>query len=147
MRQATTAQVESQLLPGFRTLGLDPAQVKVILVTHGHADHFGGASYFPEHFRLEGLRVRGGLEPDGEPSGSRARWARTGRPADAAPETRRRNQGRRADRPGRLQNHAGGRPGPYAWFDGIHLPGEGSGDASHRGAVRRRVADAANPQR
>lgn len=43
--QATTAQVESQLLPGFRALGLDPAQVKMILVTHGHADHFGGATY------------------------------------------------------------------------------------------------------
>src|SRR2546427_8868666 len=28
--QATTAQVESQLLPGFQKLGLDPAQVKVI---------------------------------------------------------------------------------------------------------------------
>src|SRR4051812_18542808 len=48
--EATTTQVESQLLPGFRALGLDPAQVKVILVTHGHADHFGGASYFQEHF-------------------------------------------------------------------------------------------------
>jgi metallo-beta-lactamase class B len=47
---ATTAQVESQLLPGFRALGLDPAQVKLILVTHGHPDHCGGASYFQEHF-------------------------------------------------------------------------------------------------
>jgi beta-lactamase superfamily II metal-dependent hydrolase len=57
--QATTTQVESQLLPGFQKLGLDPAQVKVILVTHGHADHFGGASYFQEHYGLEGLRLRG----------------------------------------------------------------------------------------
>lgn len=47
---ATSAQLESQLLPGFRALGLDPAQVKIILVTHGHADHFGGASYFQDHF-------------------------------------------------------------------------------------------------
>ena len=39
-------QVESQLLPGFEKLGLDPAQVKVILVTHGHADHFGGGPTF-----------------------------------------------------------------------------------------------------
>jgi metallo-beta-lactamase class B len=47
---ATTAQLDSQLLPGFRQLGLDPAQVKIVLVTHGHADHFGGASYFQERF-------------------------------------------------------------------------------------------------
>src|SRR4029450_10220401 len=43
-------QVETQLLPGFKTLGLDPANVKIILVGHGHADHFGGATYFQERF-------------------------------------------------------------------------------------------------
>jgi metallo-beta-lactamase class B len=48
--QATTAQLESQLLPGFQKAGLDPAQVKLILVTHGHADHFGGSAYFQEHY-------------------------------------------------------------------------------------------------
>jgi metallo-beta-lactamase class B len=43
-------QVETQLLPGFKTLGLDPANVKIILVGHGHADHFGGATYFQDRF-------------------------------------------------------------------------------------------------
>ena len=43
-------QVETQLLPGFKKLGLDPAQVKVIVVGHGHADHFGGSAYFQERF-------------------------------------------------------------------------------------------------
>src|SRR5688500_7284813 len=43
-------QVESDLLPGFIKLGLDPAQVKTILVAHGHADHFGGAAYFQPKF-------------------------------------------------------------------------------------------------
>jgi metallo-beta-lactamase class B len=43
-------QVDSQLLPGFMKLGLDPSQVKAIVVGHGHADHFGGSSYFQEHF-------------------------------------------------------------------------------------------------
>lgn len=47
---ATDAQRAAQLLPGFASLGLDPAQVKLILVTHGHADHWGGARYFQEHF-------------------------------------------------------------------------------------------------
>jgi metallo-beta-lactamase class B len=41
-------QVESVLLPGLRALGLDPANVKYVLLGHGHADHFGGASYFQE---------------------------------------------------------------------------------------------------
>ena len=36
-------QVETQLLPGFQQLGLDPARVKIILIGHGHADHFGGS--------------------------------------------------------------------------------------------------------
>jgi metallo-beta-lactamase class B len=43
-------QLDTQLLPGFQKLGLDPSQVKVILVSHGHPDHFGGSAYFQEHF-------------------------------------------------------------------------------------------------
>ncbi len=43
-------QVESILLPGFRALGLNPADVKTIVIGHGHADHFGGAPYMQEHF-------------------------------------------------------------------------------------------------
>ncbi len=47
---ATTAQLETQLLPGFTKLGLNPADVKIVLVTHGHADHYGGSRYFQERF-------------------------------------------------------------------------------------------------
>ena len=43
-------QVESVLLPGFAALGLDPAQVKAILIGHGHADHFGGSAYMQERY-------------------------------------------------------------------------------------------------
>jgi metallo-beta-lactamase class B len=43
-------QTDTQLLPGFQKLGLDPANVKIILVGHGHADHFGGARYMQDHF-------------------------------------------------------------------------------------------------
>jgi metallo-beta-lactamase class B len=42
-------QVDSVLLPGMRKLGLDPAMVKLVIVAHGHADHFGGSPYFQEH--------------------------------------------------------------------------------------------------
>jgi len=41
-------QVESVLLPGLRKVGLDPNDVKLVLLAHGHADHFGGAAYFQQ---------------------------------------------------------------------------------------------------
>jgi metallo-beta-lactamase class B len=45
-----TAQLETQLLPGFKKLGLDPANVKAVIIGHGHADHFGGSPYFQDKF-------------------------------------------------------------------------------------------------
>lgn len=39
-----------RLVPGIRKLGLDPAQVKYVLVTHGHWDHYGGAPYLARTF-------------------------------------------------------------------------------------------------
>jgi metallo-beta-lactamase class B len=41
-------QLESVLLPGMKTLNLDPAQVKYVILGHGHGDHFGGAAYFQQ---------------------------------------------------------------------------------------------------
>jgi metallo-beta-lactamase class B len=41
-------QLESVLLPQMRAAGLDPNDVRYVLVGHGHADHFGGASYFQQ---------------------------------------------------------------------------------------------------
>jgi len=43
-------RVEPEVVNGLKTLGLDPANVKYILLGHGHGDHFGGASYFQEHY-------------------------------------------------------------------------------------------------
>lgn len=48
------AEVEPVLLPAFSTLGLDPADVKLILLGHGHSDHYGGASHFQTEY---GARV------------------------------------------------------------------------------------------
>lgn len=42
--------LETQLLPGFSALGLNPADVKIIALGHGHADHFGNALYFQEKY-------------------------------------------------------------------------------------------------
>lgn len=41
-------QLESVLLPQMRAVGLDPNNVRYVLLGHGHADHFGGASYFQQ---------------------------------------------------------------------------------------------------
>jgi len=34
----------------LRSFGLDPAQIKYVIVTHGHGDHYGGARYFAEKY-------------------------------------------------------------------------------------------------
>lgn len=47
-------RVESVVVAGLQKLGLDPAKVKYVLLGHGHADHFGGARYFQDHY---GARV------------------------------------------------------------------------------------------
>jgi hypothetical protein len=43
-----------RLVPGIKKLGLDPDQIKYVLVTHGHWDHYGGAQYLADTF---GARV------------------------------------------------------------------------------------------
>jgi metallo-beta-lactamase class B len=43
-------QIDSVLLPGLKALGLDPAQVRYVIVTHGHSDHFGAARYFQQAY-------------------------------------------------------------------------------------------------
>jgi metallo-beta-lactamase class B len=65
----SAADVESRLLPGFAKLGLDPSQLRVILVAHGHADHFGGAAYFQERYATRVLVSGADAQPakrDGE---------------------------------------------------------------------------------
>jgi metallo-beta-lactamase class B len=43
-------RVEKEVVEGLKALTLDPANVKFVLVGHGHGDHFGGASYFQDHY-------------------------------------------------------------------------------------------------
>jgi metallo-beta-lactamase class B len=65
----SAGDVESRLLPGFTRLGLDPSTVRVILVAHGHADHFGGAAYFQERYGTRVLVSSADAQPakrDGE---------------------------------------------------------------------------------
>jgi len=43
-------RVESEVVDGLKKVGLDPANVKYVLVGHGHGDHFGGSLYFQEKY-------------------------------------------------------------------------------------------------
>jgi metallo-beta-lactamase class B len=45
-----TKDVESILVPGMHKLGLDPAQVKYVVVTHADGDSYGGAKYFQDKY-------------------------------------------------------------------------------------------------
>lgn len=42
--------VEDEVVGGLKTLGLDPNQIRYVLVSHAHYDHVGGASYLQDRF-------------------------------------------------------------------------------------------------
>lgn len=41
------------IIDGIEQLGLNPADIKYVLLTHGHGDHYGGAQYIKEHSNAE----------------------------------------------------------------------------------------------
>jgi len=43
-------EAQRVIIGGYKKLGLDPAQIKYIVITHGHADHFGGAKYLQDTY-------------------------------------------------------------------------------------------------
>lgn len=44
------SELDGILLPGMRKLGLDPKDIKLVIVTHGHFDHFGAAKLLQERY-------------------------------------------------------------------------------------------------
>ncbi len=46
----TPDEARDVLVPGLEKVGLDPEQIKYIVIGHGHNDHVGGASYLEETY-------------------------------------------------------------------------------------------------
>jgi metallo-beta-lactamase class B len=42
--------VDDEVAGGLRSLGLDPATIKYVVISHGHSDHSGGARYLQDKF-------------------------------------------------------------------------------------------------
>ena len=42
--------VDDEVVGGLKKLGLDPATIKYVIVSHGHGDHSGGAKYLQDRF-------------------------------------------------------------------------------------------------
>ena len=46
----STADAREHLVPGLKALGLDPASIRYVIVTHAHWDHYGGAKYLQDTY-------------------------------------------------------------------------------------------------
>ncbi|GLK43875.1 MULTISPECIES: MBL fold metallo-hydrolase [Novosphingobium] len=42
--------VGPEIVDGLKALGLDPATIRYVVVTHGHGDHYGGARYLQDTY-------------------------------------------------------------------------------------------------
>jgi metallo-beta-lactamase class B len=42
--------VDDEVSGGLKTLGLDPATIKYVVISHGHSDHSGGAKYLQDRY-------------------------------------------------------------------------------------------------
>ena len=43
-------EAEQFIAGGLRSVGLDPARIKAVFVSHGHGDHYGGAQYLHDKY-------------------------------------------------------------------------------------------------
>ena len=46
----TADDAKQVIVPGMQSLGLDPREIKYILISHGHGDHYGGAKWLAETY-------------------------------------------------------------------------------------------------
>jgi metallo-beta-lactamase class B len=43
-------EAERIIVGGYKKLGLDPTKIKYVILTHSHAEHYGGGKYFQDTF-------------------------------------------------------------------------------------------------
>ena len=123
----------------MKQLGLDPADVKIIVIAHGHADHFGGAPYMQEHYHPQIYM-------------SASDWdyvqlvppPAQGQPA-IPPKVDMVRYRRTADRSRRCKADAGADSGPHARFTGTDLPCQRWKENRHGRNRRRRHGVAKSP--
>lgn len=72
--------MEKIVEPGMRSLGLDPARIRYLVITHAHGDHFGGARYLKEHY---GTRIMASAA-DWDDMADQAAHPRSGMPSEWA---------------------------------------------------------------
>ena len=47
--------VDDEVAEGLKTMGLDPARIKYVIISHGHSDHSGGAKYLQDSYKARVL--------------------------------------------------------------------------------------------
>ena len=59
-------EAQRLIVGGYKKLGLDPAQMKYLILTHGHNDHFGGSKYLQDTYHPHVLMSALGLGYGGQ---------------------------------------------------------------------------------
>jgi metallo-beta-lactamase class B len=133
---ALNNQVEAAALieGGMRKLGLDPAQIRYVVVTHGHGDHYGGAPYLAQKYGARVVMSEADWTDDRDEAG--VRHAGVGRAAQARRE-RRVGEGRRPPHAGRHHRHAVPHAGPHHGHDLAGVRRERGRPEAPRAAVGR----------
>ena len=123
---------EPEIINGLTTLGLDPRQIKYVVISHAHGDHDQGAAELQKTIRRQGRdgRARLGLDTAAASDSGRRR-----------PDARRGRRSRRHEAHARRHDTRHRRNArTYTRHAVVRVSGEGSGTDGH-GRVFRRHAD------
>lgn len=80
-----TEEAQRIIIGGYKAVGLDPTQMKYLIISHGHADHYGGAKYLQDTYHPHVLMGPGDWDMLARQSAARAA---SGKPETVPPPTR-----------------------------------------------------------